>query len=390
MAVNKLQSLNDVQKQKIRTLVAGVYDIQKLRIATGNRIVQSFNIQMGQAPSTKQDDMDKEAQKLISKLRDEYKLITDAYIDRKYCKDKDGNLISYGKSTINKKDGVNKNDDTQVSLTVIEFKKNESIEKVINRMSTEPMGVSNIRSKSDYDLIKSYMDLIDSEETMLSTVEKEVKNHPLWDMFFKDVKGCGPLMAAVCISYFDIDKARHVSSFWKYAGLDTVPVTVDIKDEDGNVIGKKDIREGRGAKHAKFTKMTYIDKDGKEKEKFGLGYNPVLKTKLCGVLADCMIKAGLRTDKDTGVKVALSPYVQCMLDYRNRLDQRHDTKDYTDGHKFNMAKRYMIKQFIRDLWVVWRGAAGYEVSDPYEVEKLGMKPHKYNEAQCEAHMNTMK
>jgi len=53
-----------------------------------------------------------------------------------------------------------------------------------------------------------------------------------------------------------------------------------------------------------------------------------------------------------------------------------------------MAKRYMIKQFIRDLWVVWRGAAGYEVSEPYEVAKLGNKPHKYNEAQCKAHKET--
>ena len=41
----------------------------------------------------------------------------------------------------------------------------------------------------------------------------------------------------------------------------------------------------------------------------------------------------------------------------------------------------MIKQFLRDLWTVWRSSEGYAITEPYEVAKLGMKPHKYNEAQ---------
>lgn len=32
----------DIQKNRIRNIVGGVYDIQKLRIATGNRIVASL------------------------------------------------------------------------------------------------------------------------------------------------------------------------------------------------------------------------------------------------------------------------------------------------------------------------------------------------------------
>ena len=74
----------DIQKEKIRNLVSSVYDIQKLRIATGNRIVQSFNIQMGQEPQTKQEDLEEETAKLIEKLRSEYKRITDAYVDKQY------------------------------------------------------------------------------------------------------------------------------------------------------------------------------------------------------------------------------------------------------------------------------------------------------------------
>ena len=44
-----------------------------------------------------------------------------------------------------------------------------------------------------------------------------------------------------------------------------------------------------------------------------------------------------------------------------------------------MSVRYMVKQFLRDMWVTWRTLEGYTISEPYEVAKLGNNPHKYNE-----------
>ncbi len=390
--------IKDIKKEKIRVITSGMYDIQKLRIATGNRIVQSFNIQMGQAPSTKQEDMSDEAKKLIDKLREEYKLITDAYIDKKYAKDKDGKIIPFGKSQVVLNEDVPEKETKKrgvdvAKVQVIELKKNSSIQSIIESMTTDAnSGINNIKSKLDYDLMKSYIELCNAEETQLAILEKEVKSHPLWDMFFKDVKGCGPLMAAVCLAYFDIDKARHVSSFWRYVGLDTVT----YMKEDGTTV-----TEGRAPKHAKYNQVEY-EKDGMTLTRASLGYNPFVRTKLRGVLADCMIKAGMRSEKDKDgnpvlvdgkkVQYALSDakYVQIYLDYRNRLNNRPDMKDASDLKKHNMAARYMIKMFLRDLWTTWREYAGYEVSEPYEVAKLGMKPHKYNEAQCEAHERTKK
>lgn len=362
----------DIQKEKIRNLISGIYDIQKLRIATGNRIVQSFNIQMGQKPSTKQADLEKETQNLLETLRNEYKKITDAYVNQYY------------EYTTTSNDPRVKSETIKVTLS-----KNLSIDKVIKEMNKDTnAGITTIKSKLDYDLMRSYAGLCESEKVQLKVLDKEIKNHFLWDKFFKDIKGCGTLMAAVCIAYFDIDKARHVSSFWRYAGLDTVPVTKD----DGSVI-----REGRGMKHAKLTKVEYEDSDGNIKTRNSLGYNPIVKTKLVGVLADCMLKAGLRSKKDKNgetildddnqkIKYALpdAKYVQIYLDYRSRLNGRTDTADCSDAHKHRMATRYMIKEFLRDLWVCWRTDAGYAVTEPYEVAKLGHKPHKYNEAQCKA------
>lgn len=387
----------DTQKEKIRNLVSSIYDIQKLRIATGNRIVQSFNTQMGQEPQTKQEEMEEDTIKLINALRSEYKRITDAYIDKQYSetfssgdsKDKRrnsyNNVKNSGKTSIEKlevTEGVIPDGVDKVEIKVVTLSKNASIDSVIKSMTTnENSGINIIKNKLDYELIGTYVDLLEIEERTLKILSKEVEKHPMWNVFFKDVKGCGALMAAVCISYFDIHKARHVSSFWKYAGLDTV----DVVKEDGTIVN-----EGRAAKHAKFNEFEYVDKYGELKTKHGLGYNPVLKTKLVGVLGSCLLKAGLRTLKDENGKavlddngnkqqIASSTYVQCYLDYMHRLNNRADNDSLTQAHKHAMANRYMIKMFIRDLWVTWRKYEGYEVSKPYEVEKLGYKPHKYNE-----------
>jgi hypothetical protein len=109
-----------------------------------------------------------------------------------------------------------------------------------------------------------------------------------------------------------------------------------------------------------------------------------------GVLGSCLLKAGLRSIKDdkgnpvldeNGNKqyITSSKYAQCYVDYLHRLNNRADKDTLTDAHKHSMANRYMIKMFIRDLWVTWREYENYEVSEPYEVAKLGYKPHKYNE-----------
>lgn len=169
----------------------------------------------------------------------------------------------------------------------------------------------------------------------------------MWDAFFAGVKGCGPLMSAVCLAYFDPYKARHASSFWRYAGLDVQ------RDPD------KDKMRGVGKWYTE--ERPYIDKDGKEQMKKSLTYNPFLKTKLVGVLGSAFLRA-----KD-------SYYGKVYYDYKNRLDNREE--DFSPIVKHRMATRYAVKMFLRDMWVVWRELEGLEVTEPYEVAKLGHKPH---------------
>ena len=50
----------------LRVMVRGAYDLQKLRIQMGNRIVGNFKAKLGQAPGESEDDaLDAEGKKIL-------------------------------------------------------------------------------------------------------------------------------------------------------------------------------------------------------------------------------------------------------------------------------------------------------------------------------------
>lgn len=320
-------SKNGALESKIFQLVKMKYDLQKLRIATGNRLCASFNIQLGQQPSTPQQDMPDESQKLLKKLTAEYDRITDAMIENK-----------------------------------------ASVNKVIKELSEE---LDWVRSKLDYDLISEYVSLLEVEKRNIASMKKLVREHPLYDAFFntEQCKGIGEETAAACIALFDVYKARHAASFWKYAGLNPVKRV----NKDGEVV-----IEGNSKKYTEEFEYTNPS-TGEVKKKRGITYNPELKTILLGVTAGNIIKCCIRKEKDedgefTGNIIA-SGYAVQYMDYKNRKKQQHP--EWSDGHIHNVAKRWMIRNFVRDLWVAWRTVEGLPVTVPYEQEFLGKAPHKW-------------
>lgn len=139
------------------------------------------------------------------------------------------------------------------------------------------------------------------------------------------------------ISYFDIDKARHPSCFWKYAGLDVV---------DG---------KGRNRSSAMLVDREYVNGSGEVTKAKGLSYNPFVKTKMLGVLATGFLrKPGCH-------------YEQVYRDYRARIEQREDLEGAT-ARKHRMALRYCAKMSLRDMWAVWRKLEGYEVGIPRDTK----------------------
>ncbi len=297
--------MNNANRHFLRGTVRGAYDLQKLRIQTGLRIVANVKYKMGQMPSTKEEELDDDAKAILASLRASYERITDGMTDAKLRKNFKGDgLIS---------------DYAELAL-IAQYVSMESVEK------------------------KSFRQLVHI-----------LDRFPIWTEFLKGVKGCGPAMGGVIVSEIDIHKARHPSSLWKYAGLDVA--------DDG---------AGRSRKAEHLVEVKYIDKDGEEKTRRGITFNPFLKTKLVGVLASSFLKAGD------------GPYRKIYDDYKHRLESHakwgtHNDKSKNDkgkpitskGHRHNMAMRYLIKMFLIDLYTQWRALEGLPVSKPYHEAKLG-------------------
>lgn len=288
-----------MDKMILRTFVRGAYDIQKLRIQTGNRIVANFKAQLGQAPGTKEDELTDEAKSILENFRDEYDLIADAIVEG-------------------------------------------GIKRITDKIF---VGRKLISNSAIYTLVRSYVHLNNDEDDQFKEIGKIVKKEPIWEKFLVSVRGCGPTMGAIIISEIDISKSTYPSSLWMLTGLDVAP--------DGR---------GRSMRAEHLVDRTYIDKNGEEKTKKSITFNPFLKTKMMGVLASSFIKSG-------------GHYSEIYYNYKNRLSNRPDLSEESKGHIHNMALRYMVKMFYIDLYREWRTLEGLPVAPPYHVAKLGMRDH---------------
>ena len=464
MGTGNGSNFNEDTVRQIRCLLSNVYDLQKLRISAGNRIVTSFYIKLGIKPSESPDSADAEALKLITALKNEYKRVSAETL----------------------RDNVFDNENGAVKM------RSNQITKAIDTLNKDKP-LKYIRDSADYNLMTSYMMLVDSEEQATKVLKGYVESHPMWDAFFKHVSGCGTLMAACCLAYLDPYKARHASCFIRYCGLDTVrnvdefgnlvsftkdgrfkhvrekydyvyrdtgakytgkvhETLVEIidrgrpteqklyeytasdgcildkvlrtgVDENGNdaicyeYINEEDAQEAiekygeniyigdtapleHGRRMGDTTEVEYVDSKGNKQWKRSITYNPIIKSKLIGVLADCIIKAsGDKAESEEYITTASGkqrkskPFQRVTGDfhdkghyrwdvfepYMTRLDNSAYHKDKSKPEKYRMAKRYMIKQFLKDLWSAWRFNEGLEVTVSYPEAKLGHNPHKDGE-----------
>lgn len=186
----------------IKVLARSCYDIQKLRIQMGNRVVMNFKSKLGQKPSEKEETLDKEEQNILKQLRASYKKLTDG-------------VKTFPRAKTFKGDEV-------------------------------------ISTYTELSLLAQYIDLEATEAAQFKRLENALIEVPIYNHFLKDVKGIGPAMAGVIVSEIDIHKAEYPSSLHKYAGYDVVNgkgrrialakeqmEEIEYIDKDGNTQKKK-------------------------------------------------------------------------------------------------------------------------------------------------------
>lgn len=185
--------------------------------------------------------------------------------------------------------------------------------------------------------------LKEAEKELEQEITEVVTKHPLWDAWFKGVKGIGPIMAAGIIAWRDdINKADTISAFWKYHGL----------------------APGQGRK--KGEKVDYNPKAKTHAYKVGM---QLLKAK--GHYAEIYYLARAKYEEREDIKAM----------HENAIDEetkngkkvkKYEARGGPKSYKLHihyMALRKMIKRFYGDTWVMWRTVEGYEVTRPYIFSK---------------------
>ena len=159
-----------METDNLKIFVRGAYDLQKLRIQMGNRIVANFKSRLGQKPSEKEETIDDKGKDLLKQIRGSFKKITD---------------------------------------NVKNFPRQANFE-----------GDQIISTFTELCLVGQYVSLETQEDSHFNRLGSMLSEYPIYTQYLKDVKGIGPAMAGVLISEIDIERCKYPSSLWKYAGLD--------------------------------------------------------------------------------------------------------------------------------------------------------------------------
>lgn len=305
----------------LRTMVLGAYDLQQLRIQTGARVCANFRAKLAtkevlpdpDAEPLPPDELSPEAEKLLDQLKNSYKTLTEGMARNR---------------TLPAEKGFT--------------------------------GDELISTYAEITMVDQYIKLEQQEKSHFRQMGAVLEKLPIYTSYLKDVVGIGPAMAAVLVTYLDIAKARHVSGFWKYAGLDVGP--------DG---------AGRSRRAEHLIDREYTAADGTQKTKKSVTYNPWLKMKLLGALASSFMKCG-------------SPWAATYLDYKHRLQTDparvkvtvgewkkafaagEETRHlWAPGRIHRASLRYMVKMFLLEFWTKWRTIEGLPVTPSYHEAKQG-------------------
>jgi len=270
-------------RESLRALVRGAYDIQRLRIMTGNRIVAQFKAKLGQKPSESEEELDDDSVEILDQLRADFKLMMD---------------------------GVK-------SVKLATFK-------------ATPL-ISNF---TEFALLQQYLDLDDCEKRHFVNIGKVLKEHrftadrregePECVGWLARVKGVGPAMAGVILSEIDIHKAKYPSSLWQYCGLGV--------EADGRGTSRK-------AEH--LHDVTYTDKDGKQAIRKGIRFNPFIKTKLMGVLASSFLRVG-----DSPYRVFYDQYKHRLETREGYWSEESKGHRHNASLRY-MVKRFLVDCYIQ-------------------------------------------
>lgn len=204
-----------------------------------------------------------------------------------------------------------------------------------------------------------YGDLLE-KEIRIEKHLKPVAESTVTGRWLLEQRGIGPVLSCGLLAYFDPARARHASSYWKFAGMavradgradrlvaakvvhpkagpcrecdcakyEADPAAEDEEDEALCTCGHPLKVEGQKAPYSKQAKW--------------LAFN----------VAQSFIKSG-------------SPFKAVYDEAKVRYLAKYGTKGGQRDHAHKSAMRVMVKRFLVEFWKIGRAEAGLPVDEPY-------------------------
>jgi len=165
--------------------------------------------------------------------------------------------------------------------------------------------------------------------------KKVLKEWDVWNEWLQHVKGVGVNLTLKILGYLDFDKAKHISSFWKFCGF-----TADSnkKQDYNHTVKGYLVRQG----------MSFLGILGTGIKPFH--YSEKFQPRVNG------------------------KYAKFFLKHRKLADEKYP--NWTKPHKFYHAMRVMIKKYLADLFVVYHWFRNNKAVVTYAVQHLG-KDYQY-------------
>ena len=194
----------------------------------------------------------------------------------------------------------------------------------VKRKYEENKKLFGIEEQQEMDIMFQFMkDAEKLEKTCGKYIEVIVRDEPIYADFLQDINGIGHILAGGLIAWIsDIGRFATISKLWAYSGMHVV---------DGKAPTRK---KGES-----------------------INWNSTLKSHLWKT-GECFVKCKSR-------------YRDLYDKYREIEDKNHP--ELSKLHRYNRAKRKVVKVFLSHLWVRWRELEDLPVSKPYAEEYLGHK-----------------
>jgi hypothetical protein len=211
------------------------------------------------------------------------------------------------------------------------------------------------------------------EAELEKNLKKVLKRFPIYTEYLLGVKGVGTISAGWIIAEFNIKRATTVSKMWQFAGLNSGQVrgnkdvsASEYKPELGEII--REYEMPKAGKRVVYKTGELIRGD-KLSPGFAAPFNKKLRSALVEVMANNFIK-----HQTFYCMEFYYPYKERLAQEENEVlhvGKMKQWKEVTPGHRDRAAKRYMVKMFLKDLYVAWREIECLPVRAPYQEEYLG-------------------